>query len=67
MNPYRSNAWLAQFVCTPTEIQTPIPPLEGACPVQLDDGGESCIPLKGGGSTDNYYSPILSPVWDSNP
>lgn len=21
----------------------------------------------GGGSTDNYYSPILSPVWDSNP
>lgn len=25
--------------CTPTEIQTPIPPSVKACPVQLDDGG----------------------------
>ena len=33
---------LIQFLvyCTPTEIQTPIFPLEGERPVQLDDGGK---------------------------
>ena len=30
------------FHCDPTEIRTPIPPLEEACPIQLDDKARFC-------------------------